>query len=260
MRTIIPANGIVSRQEKGRALIKVIASALLVLISIALIFKLFSFSKVIGLQVSENEFIAGQFRYQVLLILLALITMIVLYILNSEVVGRFLSVGNIGAPASPVPLFGIKEGESWLGLGLSLSFFITLITVVFMYFQIRASGISMEPMMPLVGWVLLFSLTNSLSEELIFRVGIVGALYEVLSPASLMMISAVIFGLAHYGGMPNGVVGMFLAGVLGWLLMKSVLETNGIFWAWLIHFLQDVVIFSGLVLLNLKGSTVGVSN
>ena len=68
---------IVSCQEKGRVLIKVIASALLVLISIALIFKLFSFSKVIGLQVSENEFIAGQFRYQFLLILLALITILV---------------------------------------------------------------------------------------------------------------------------------------------------------------------------------------
>ncbi len=241
-------------------MIKVIVSTLLVLMSIALIFKLFSFSKVIGAQISENEFIAGQFRYQILLILLAIITIIVLYILNSEIMGRFLSVGNIGAPASPVPLFGIKEGESWLGLGLSLSFFITLITTVFMYLQVRASSISMEPLMPLVGWVLLFSLTNSLSEELIFRVGIVGALYEILSPASLMMISAVIFGLVHYGGMPNGMVGMFLAGVLGWLLMKSVLETNGLFWAWFIHFLQDVVIFSGLVLLNLKGSTAGVSN
>jgi len=241
-------------------LIKAIASVLLVLISIALIFKLFSFSKVIGLQVSENEFIASQFSYQVLLFLLALITIIALYILNSEVMGRFLSVGNIGASASPVPLFGIKEGESWLSLGLSLSFFITLITAVFMYFQVRASGLSMDLLTPLLGWVLFFSLTNSLSEELIFRAGIAGALYEVVSPASLMLISAVIFGLAHYGGMPNGIVGMLMAGVLGWLLMKSVLETHGIFWAWFIHFLQDVVIFSGLILLNSKGSAPVVPN
>jgi len=69
-----------------------------------------------------------------------------------------------------------------------------------------------------------------------------------------MLVSAVIFGLAHYGGMPHGMVGMSMAGVLGWLLMKSVLETHGIFWAWLIHFLQDVVIFSGLILLNTKAS------
>ncbi len=241
-------------------MIKVIASVLLVLISIALIFKLFGFSKVIGLQVSENEFIAGQFRYQVLLLLLTLITIIALSILNGEVIDRFLSVGEISASAGPVPLFGIKEGESWLSLGLSLSFFITLITVVFMYFQVRAGGISMEPLMSLMGWVLLFSLTNSLCEELIFRVGIVGALYEVVSPESLMIISAVIFGLAHYSGMPGGMAGIFLAGVLGWLLMKSVLETHGIFWAWFIHFLQDVVIFSGLTLLSLKSSAAVAPN
>jgi len=35
---------------------------------------------------------------------------------------------------------------------------------------------------------------------------------------------------------------------LGWLLAKSVIETNGIFWAWFIHFLQDIVIFSAFVL------------
>jgi hypothetical protein len=32
------------------------------------------------------------------------------------------------------------------------------------------------------------------------------------------------------------------------LLAKSVVETNGIFWAWFIHFLQDIVIFSAFVM------------
>lgn len=50
----------------------------------------------------------------------------------------------------------------------------------------------------------------------------------------------------------NGVIGILMAGVLGWLMMKSVMETQGIFWAWSIHFLQDVVIFSALILLNSK--------
>lgn len=31
---------------------------------------------------------------------------------------------------------------------------------------------------------------------------------------------------------------------MGWLLAKSMLETGGFFWAWLIHFLQDILIFS----------------
>ena len=33
------------------------------------------------------------------------------------------------------------------------------------------------------------------------------------------------------------------SGFLGWLLAKSVIETKGLGWALLIHFLQDVVIF-----------------
>jgi hypothetical protein len=31
---------------------------------------------------------------------------------------------------------------------------------------------------------------------------------------------------------------------LGWMLGKAMLETRGFFWAWFIHFWQDVAIFS----------------
>ena len=35
---------------------------------------------------------------------------------------------------------------------------------------------------------------------------------------------------------------------MGYLLGKSMLETGGSRWAWLIHWLQDVIIFSFLVM------------
>jgi hypothetical protein len=35
---------------------------------------------------------------------------------------------------------------------------------------------------------------------------------------------------------------------MGWLLAKSMQETHGLFWAWFIHFLQDVWIFSFLAI------------
>ena len=41
-----------------------------------------------------------------------------------------------------------------------------------------------------------------------------------------------------------GVVGVLLATFLGWILAKSMQETRGLFWAWFIHFWQDVWIFS----------------
>jgi len=39
-----------------------------------------------------------------------------------------------------------------------------------------------------------------------------------------------------------------MAGFLGWLLARSVVDTRGMFWAWFLHFLQDVVIFTAGVL------------
>jgi membrane protease YdiL (CAAX protease family) len=70
------------------------------------------------------------------------------------------------------------------------------------------------------------------------------------TPQKIFLISAVIFGLAHIKGMPNGFIGVILAGLLGYILSKSVHETNGIFWAWFIHFLQDVIIIGSLFLIE----------
>ena len=56
-----------------------------------------------------------------------------------------------------------------------------------------------------------------------------------------------LFGGGHYFGTPGGVTGVLLAGFLGWLLSKSIAETHGFGWAWLIHFVQDVVIFVAIL-------------
>lgn len=44
------------------------------------------------------------------------------------------------------------------------------------------------------------------------------------------------------------VVGVLLAGFLAYELGKSMLETKGFFWAWFIHFLRDVLIFTFLAM------------
>jgi hypothetical protein len=52
------------------------------------------------------------------------------------------------------------------------------------------------------------------------------------------------FGIAHFYGVPYGFLGVGLATLNGWLLGKAMLETRGMFWAWWMHFLQDIVIFT----------------
>jgi uncharacterized protein len=89
--------------------------------------------------------------------------------------------------------------------------------------------------------------------EVAFSLGIVVPLYGTVEASYIMLISAIAFGAPHLRGMPNGLIGAVMAGFLGWLLAKSVLETHGIFWAWFIHFLQDVVIFSAFIMAATDG-------
>lgn len=204
----------------------------------------------IGIEVGKNSYINFQINYQLLLLGIAFISMISSYILNPESLKSILSIGNLSAVGEELKIFGIKKGDSWLKTGVSLSIFISLATGIFMYFQLKGQTIDYSLLKTGFLWIVLFSLTNSFSEEMIFRVGINAPLTNLLSPNKIFLISAVIFGVAHFQGMPSGIIGVILAGLLGYVLSKSIHETNGIFWAWLIHFLQDIIIIGSLYLLK----------
>ncbi len=55
--------------------------------------------------------------------------------------------------------------------------------------------------------------------------------------------SAALFGMQHYYGVPYGVVGVIMAGIWAGCWEKAV-GNKGIAWAWGIHFCQDVLIFT----------------
>jgi membrane protease YdiL (CAAX protease family) len=102
---------------------------------------------------------------------------------------------------------------------------------------------------------LLLAATNAWSEEIFARFVIVAGLHDTLSPVGACWISAVLFGAAHFQGTPSGPFGMIITGLLGWVLAKSVVDTKGIGWALIIHFLGDVVIFgSGAMVLASPGN------
>jgi hypothetical protein len=94
--------------------------------------------------------------------------------------------------------------------------------------------------------MLVLAAMNAFTEEAITRLSVVTAFDGILQRQKIYILSAVIFGIPHFFGVPGGIFGSLMAGFLGWLLAKSIAETEGVFWAWFIHFLQDVIIFSGL--------------
>lgn len=210
------------------------------------------FSKQLNWTVLDHPYLNQQFKYQVLLVILAACSLVVSFLLNSKNFIEFFSWGRLDAPTTPLKILGIREGESWKSAGISMSLIITAITALFMYFQLKETTIQWSVIRQGAIWIVLFSLTNSFGEEIIYRLGMVVPLYRNLPPNSIFIASGVLFGLAHMYGMPNGIIGVTLAGILGYILAKSVLETNGIFWAWFIHFLQDVVIIGSIFLVNSK--------
>jgi hypothetical protein len=97
-------------------------------------------------------------------------------------------------------------------------------------------------------FIFILAAMNAFAGEAITRLSVVTALDGTISRRNIYVISVVLFGFPHFFGVPGGMLGSLMAGFLGWLLAKSIAETEGMFWAWFIHFLQDVIIFAGLFL------------
>lgn len=202
--------------------------------------------------ISTNKYINFQVHYQIILLGISVLSLVSTYFLNRETFTNFFTFGNLSATSEEMKLFGIKAGDSWLKTGLSLTIIISLVTGIFMFFQLKNVNIEWEQLQSRMFWILLFSLTNSFAEEMIFRMGIVSPLKGLLQPMTIFIISAILFGIPHLAGMPSGLIGATMAGVLGLVLAKSLYETNGFFWAWIIHFIQDVIIIGTLFLMTTK--------
>lgn len=105
------------------------------------------------------------------------------------------------------------ENHSWTFVGLYLCIIITIGTLGFVYFQFKQSKVRIKLVLPYTAWIIVFSLTNSFSEEAIYRVGIISPLYGDISMRSLIRLSAGIFGIVHFGGMPHGLLGFIVGNI-----------------------------------------------
>lgn len=156
----------------------------------------------------------------------------------------FLTRGKLDAPIEPVRWLGYNKPEPWTRFGASWALFITLGTLVFLIIGGRPAPEASLAILPLLPMVLLLATMNAFSEELTYRASLLGVLGSVIPPRQALFLTSVFFGLAHYYGVPYGILGVVMSTFLGWMLGKAMLETRGFFWAWFIHFWQDVAIFS----------------
>jgi membrane protease YdiL (CAAX protease family) len=164
----------------------------------------------------------------------------------------FLVKGDLRASSGSIPLIA-SHPPRWHLLGPAIAGAMCLGLLVFTFaFGSLPSGKALSGVGPLVPFILLFALTNSFGEEMLYRAPWLGALEGPLGGAQALLLTAVYFGLGHFYGVPYGVVGVILAFIPGWLMGKSMLETRGFTWAWFIHFCMDVTIFFFIALGSVK--------
>jgi hypothetical protein len=185
---------------------------------------------------------------QSLRLIVTLVLIATLFLLGKKRQDFYLVKGDISAPAEPIKWMGVKPGERWNTFGRALAFFISLGTLAFLVIAGRPPLDIVVRALPFLPAILLAAALNAFNEEVTYKTSFLSVLESPVSPRQALFMVAFYFGIGHFYGIPYGVIGVILAAFLGWILAKSMQETRGLFWAWFIHFLQDVWIFAFLAI------------
>ena len=174
----------------------------------------------------------------------------VLWLIKRDRRRFFLAKGEVDAAIQPVRWLGIRPGESWRTFGWIFAIAAGLAVLVPTVAGLRLSPSVLLRAAPLLPAGLLFAAINAFTEEIYFRASLLSTLVTVVGRNHALWMNVAFFGLNHYlYGSPPGVIGSVMTGFLAWLLGKSILETKGLWWAWFMHFVPDVVIFASYAVL-----------
>jgi membrane protease YdiL (CAAX protease family) len=198
---------------------------------------------------ANPSFINVMLRDQVLRVGVALLMIVVLVIVYGRRQRIYVTKGDLRADVKPIPWLGIKAHEiTWARFGWMSALAIGAGTALFLFANGTLDGDAFPQLIQLMPFILLFAAMNAFAEEVSYRAALLAPLKGIIPQQHAIMLTALFFGFAHYYGVPYGVLGVVMATVLGWLLSKSMIETQGLFWPWFIHFVQDVLIFSFMAL------------
>ena len=162
----------------------------------------------------------------------------------------FLRVGYLNAPVKPERILWFRSRVRWWHLGPLIGLIFALAMIAFLFSNLRPNFWQLTQHWRLLPWALATAAVNAANEEFQFRCVPLAHLRNVLSPRESIWLTAIFFGLAHYFGQPSGWLGVAMATIAGFIWAKSMLETRGAGWAFGVHFVQDLVIFYFLAMVN----------
>jgi membrane protease YdiL (CAAX protease family) len=161
----------------------------------------------------------------------------------------YLAWGDPKAPASPTRLLQGKRTLPWNRVVWGWLPYYVGVVLLIVWFQVRPTFTDITQAFVFIPALLLAAVLNAFGEEFMFRSMMLARLEPAVGTKQAIWMAAGMFGLIHYFGYPNGIPGVLLAGYLGWIAAKSMVETRGIVWAMLIHIIGDFILYFFLAMM-----------
>jgi membrane protease YdiL (CAAX protease family) len=159
----------------------------------------------------------------------------------------FLCIGNPSAPAQPISFLGLRKGVPWSWIAPGFLVLFAVVLAPYLYLTVHPNFNISGRILRTLPWSLAVAAMNAASEEFQFRSVLLAHLRNVFRPGEAVLITAFFFAIGHYYGQPSGALGVAMAGFAGWIWARSMIDTGGGLWAFVIHMALDVVIFTFLV-------------
>jgi membrane protease YdiL (CAAX protease family) len=183
---------------------------------------------VYGRNAETHGFVGGQLV--LLTVILALITPAIIWCASKP--QFFLRVGDLRACVC-------GQSIRWSVVAPAFAAINAICAGVF----VEATGISAAASWRIAVWAVVFASVNAFEEEVLYRNVLLGAVRNQYGSQQAMLVSALIFGIGHWNGLPAGVVGVLMTVALGLITARAMLDTRGLFWPWFMHFVPDCVLF-----------------
>ncbi|GAK01901.1 hypothetical protein JCM19037_94 [Geomicrobium sp. JCM 19037] len=193
---------------------------------------------IFNFNIFDNTVLNNHLNYQLSGLIVAALALLLIYIFADKIKLGYL---NFNRKGKMKPSFLLGEGK-WEHDALGIGIIMVAIMGVVAFLQTYAVGFDFSLVALLM--VIPLAATNAFIEEVIFRLPYV-TMGDNETNSSLygLIMGSAIFGIIHYWGVaPNGIFGVLISAYLGYFLAKSIQETKGFYWAFMIHFMLDVVI------------------
>jgi membrane protease YdiL (CAAX protease family) len=159
----------------------------------------------------------------------------------------FLTKGQMRAQNRlPIPFFSSLR---WTFVGPFAFIVLAIPLVVELVLEIHPNFALAHNILSALPLIVAFGIINAAQEEFTYRVVYLARLAPVVGTGQALLITAVNFGINHWvGGHPNGLAGVLTVALAGYILGRSMLDTRGIAWAWIIHTCADIIVAVLLVM------------